>query len=55
MTFCDTTAGNGASFRTHGWTTKRMEQDGQTDVDVEIVIWISVLKQFTINADFDSC
>ena len=38
---CDTTAGNGASFRTHarthGRTDERMEE-GQTDVEVEIVI-----------------
>ena len=36
VTYCDMTAENGVSFRTHGrkdgWT------DGQTDVDVEIVI-----------------
>ena len=42
MTFCDATAGNGASFRTDGngqtdeWTDERT--DGQTDVEVEIVI-----------------
>ena len=34
VTFCDTTAGIGASFRTHGW--RRTE--GQTEVEVEIVI-----------------
>ena len=32
MTFCQTTAGNGATFRNDGMT------DGQTDVEVEIVI-----------------
>ena len=36
MTFCQTTAGNGASFRTHGMTDGMT--DGQTDVEVEIVI-----------------
>ena len=40
MTFCQTTAGNGASFRTHGMTDKRNDgrTDGQTDVKVEIVV-----------------
>ena len=33
VTFCDTTAGIGASFRTHG---QRME--GQKDLEVEIII-----------------
>ena len=37
VTFCDTTAGIGASFRTHGRTETRREE-GQTDVEVEIVI-----------------
>ena len=36
MTFCDTTAEIGVSFRTHEHTDGRM--DGQTDVTVEIVI-----------------
>ena len=36
MTFCQTTAGNGASFWTHGMTDGMT--DGQTDVEVEIVI-----------------
>ena len=40
LTFCQTTARNGASFRTHrgndGMT------DGQTDVEVEIVIQMKV-------------
>ena len=36
VTFCDTTAGIGASFWTHG----RMEE-GQTNVEVEIVIQIA--------------
>ena len=43
VTVCDTTTVNGASFRTHarthahtdGWTE---EEEGQTDVEVEIVI-----------------
>ena len=35
--FCNTTAGIGGSFRTHGrWTAAAAE--GQTDVEVEIVI-----------------
>ena len=42
MTFCKTTAGNGASFRTHGRRTEDGRTDGrtegQTDVKVEIVI-----------------
>ena len=40
ITFCQTTAGNGASFRTHGMTDRMMDRmtDGQTDVDVEIAI-----------------
>ena len=40
VTFSDTTAGNGASFRTHErtdeWTNERT--DGQIDVEVEIPI-----------------
>ena len=36
VTFCYITAGIGASFRTH--ETGRTETDGQTDVEVEIVI-----------------
>ena len=39
MTFWDTTAGNGPSFRTHtcdGQTDGTM--DGQTDMEVEIVV-----------------
>ena len=35
VTFCDTTAGIGASFRTD---TRRTAAEGQTDVEVEIVI-----------------
>ena len=35
VTFCDTTAGIGASFRTDAWTA---DGSGQTDVEVEIVI-----------------
>ena len=38
VTFCVTTAENGASFRTHKQMDKRTEPDGQTDVEVEIVI-----------------
>ena len=38
VTVCDTTAGNGASFRTHARTHTRTEEEGQTDVEVEIVI-----------------
>ena len=40
MAFCDATAGTGATFRTdrNGQTNRRMEPDGQTDVEVEIVI-----------------
>ena len=34
VTFCDTTAGIGATFRTHG----RKRAVGQTDVEVELVI-----------------
>ena len=37
VTFCYTTAGIGASFRTHGRMDARTEE-GQTDVKVEIVI-----------------
>ena len=37
VTFCYTTAGIGASFRTHARTDGRTEE-GQTDVEVEIVI-----------------
>ena len=36
VTFCHTSAGIGASFRTHG--NGRTERDGQTNVEVEIVI-----------------
>ena len=37
---CDTTAKNGASFRTHARTEEEeeAEEEGQTDVEVEIVI-----------------
>ena len=38
VTFCDTTAGVGASFRTHGRTDGRRTEEGQTDVEVEVVI-----------------
>ena len=40
VTFCYTTAGIGASFRTHGRTVKvgQTAAEGQTDVEVEIVI-----------------
>ena len=37
VTFCDETAGIGASFWTHGPTRRRKDR-GQTDVEVEIVI-----------------
>ena len=42
MTFCEQTAGNGASFQTHGrtngWTDRgHCDVHGQTDVEVEIV------------------
>ena len=33
VTFSQTTAGNGANFRTHTWK----GSDGQTDLEVEIV------------------
>ena len=38
VTYCHITSGNGVSFRTHGRTHGHMERDGQTDVEVEIVI-----------------
>ena len=40
VTFCHTAAGIGGSFRTHERTDGRMEEEaeGQTDVEVEIVI-----------------
>ena len=40
VTVCDTTAGNGASFRTHARMEEEEEEEeeGQTDVEVEIVI-----------------
>ena len=40
VTVSDTTAGNGASFRTHTRTDGRTHArtEGQTDVEVEIVI-----------------
>ena len=38
VTFSKTTAGNGASFRTHGRRTEDGRTEGQTDVEVEIVI-----------------
>ena len=37
VTFCYTTAGIGANFRTHGRRTDA-RTEGQTDVEVEIVI-----------------
>ena len=42
VTFCDLPAETGVSFRTHGRTDERMMDrrtaEGQTDVEVEIVI-----------------
>ncbi len=38
VTFCDTTAGIGASVWTHGQKHKDGRKDGHTDVEVEIVI-----------------
>ena len=42
VTFCDTTAGNRASFGTHKQTNVRTnnqtEPDGQTDMQVEMII-----------------
>ena len=38
LTFCDTTLGNGAGFRTHVQKTDRRETEGQIDLEVEIVI-----------------
>ena len=40
MRFCDTTAGNEASFRTHEQTEERTGErtNGQTDLEVEISI-----------------
>ena len=38
VTFCYTAAGIGASFRTHGRRTEDGRTEGQTDVEVEIVI-----------------
>ena len=41
VTFSDTTAGIGASFRTHARTHTRTDgwtEEGQTDVEVKIVI-----------------
>ena len=38
VTFCDTTAGIGATFRTDGRRTEEEEAEGQTHVEVEIVI-----------------
>ena len=36
LTFCDTTAEIGAIF----WTLRTRTTDGQTDVTIEIVIWM---------------
>ena len=38
VTFCDTTAGIGVSFRTDARTDGGQTEEGQTDVEVEIVI-----------------
>ena len=40
VTFCDTAAGNGVSFRTQGRTDRRTDErtEEQTDVEIEIVI-----------------
>ena len=38
VTFSDTTAGIGASFRTDARTHARTAAEGQTDVEVEIVL-----------------
>ena len=37
VTFCDTVTGIGDGFWTHGWR-RRTAAEGQTDVEVEIVI-----------------
>ena len=44
MTFCDTPAGIRASVQTFGKT--ETWRDGQTDVVVEIVIYIAFLNEF---------
>ena len=44
VTFCYTTAENGASFWTHGQMDGRT--DGQTEVEVEIVVLISNFKVY---------
>ena len=50
-TFCDATAGIGASIRTHGQTDRRTDggrtdggrtEEGQTDVEVKIVIFVMI-------------
>ena len=38
VTFCDTTAGIGVTFQTDGQWRRRRTAEGQTDVEVEIVI-----------------
>ena len=38
VTFCDKTAGNGYSLRTHDTRTEEGRTEGQTDVEVELVI-----------------
>ena len=49
VTYCDLTAETGVSFQTHG-----METDGQTDVIVQIVIYIVslLLNQIQIKQTF---
>ena len=44
VTFCYTTAGIGASFQTHafGRTEEEEEDEGQTDMEVEMVIYIQI-------------
>ena len=40
VTLCDQTAETGVSFQTYGRMDERNRTDGQTDVEIEIVIQI---------------
>ena len=52
VTFCDTTSGIGANFQIHKWMHGRMEKrrNGQTDVEVEIVMHTFLLKRMSKNS-----
>ena len=47
VTFCYTAVGIEANFRTHAWrmADRRMAAEGQTDVEVEVVIYMMLQQE----------